>query len=185
MSKEKPLNVTFGIETPEHSKEGRTITAEYEKYFFVTSYVPNSGRDLVRLDYRKEWDKHFQEYLKNLDEKKPVILCGDLNVSHQEIDLKNPKKNKKNAGFTQEERDGFTELLKCGFVDSFRELYPERTGAYTFWTYMGNCRAKNVGWRLDYFVVSEKMKTNVCDSVIHSDVMGSDHCPISLLLSPP
>nr|XP_039251146.1 exodeoxyribonuclease-like [Styela clava] len=184
ISRMKPSNVEFGIpDKPEHSKEGRTITAEFEKFYLVCSYVPNSGRKLVRLDYRQEWNKDFQDYLKKLDGKKPVILCGDLNVSHQEIDLKNPKTNKKTAGFTQQERDGFTELLKQGFCDSFRLLYPDREGAYTFWTYMGNARAKNVGWRLDYFVISERLNKDICDNVIHSDVMGSDHCPLSLTMS--
>ncbi|XP_064617811.1 DNA repair nuclease APEX1-like isoform X2 [Liolophura sinensis] len=183
-SKTKPLDVTFGIGKEKHDKEGRTITAEFENYYVVSTYVPNSGRGLPRLDYRtKEWDEDFREYLKKLDEKKPVIWCGDLNVAHQEIDLKNPKGNKKTAGFTPQERESFTETLGMGFFDSFRHLYPEQTEAYTFWTYMGNARGKNVGWRLDYFVLSERLKHKLCDSVIRKDVMGSDHCPIALFLA--
>lgn len=164
----------------EHDKEGRVITAEFPNYFLVTAYVPNSGRGLVRLDYRKTWDVDFRTYLSELDIQKPVMLCGDLNVAHQEIDLKNPKGNKKNAGFTAEEREGFTELLNAGFVDSFRELYPEQNHAFTFWTYMMNARQKNVGWRLDYFVLSSSLLPGLCDSKIRNQVMGSDHCPITL-----
>lgn len=146
----------------------------------MTAYVPNASRGLVRLDYRKTWDVDFRAYLSELDTQKPLVLCGDLNVAHQEIDLKNPKGNKKNAGFTQEEREGFTELLANGFTDSFRELYPEQTNAYTFWTYMMNCRSKNVGWRLDYFVLSSSLLPGLCDSKIRNKAMGSDHCPITL-----
>lgn len=183
-SKEKPINVTYGLGIKKHDNEGRVITAEYDKFYFVTTYVPNAGRGLPRLPYRsKEWDPDFQNYLKDLDKKKPVILCGDLNVAHAEIDLANPKGNKKTAGFTPEERDGFTNLLKEGFMDSFRELYPEETGKYSYWTFMGNARAKNVGWRLDYFVLSERLKSSLCDSVMRSDVYGSDHCPIVLLMN--
>ncbi|KAI0209148.1 DNA-(apurinic or apyrimidinic site) lyase [Lamellibrachia satsuma] len=183
-SKVKPIEVTYGLGQEKHDKEGRVITAEFDKFYVVTSYVPNAGRGLVRLEYRsKEWDPDFRDYLRKLDEKKPVILCGDLNVAHLEIDLANPKSNKKNAGFTQEERDGFSKLLDAGFTDSFRSLYPDQTQAYTFWTAMGNCRAKNVGWRLDYFVLSDKLKDNLCDSVIRKDVYGSDHCPVTCLLN--
>ncbi|XP_067883321.1 DNA repair nuclease APEX1 [Heterodontus francisci] len=183
LCKIKPLNVTFGIGVEEHDNEGRVITAELDKYFLVTAYVPNSSRGLVRLDYRKTWDADFLAYLKKLDGNKPVILCGDLNVAHQEIDLKNPKTNKKSAGFTPEERQGFSELLSEGFVDSYRHLYPNTCHAYTFWTYMANCRAKNVGWRLDYFVLSQALLPNLCDSKIRSKAAGSDHCPVTLLMA--
>lgn len=183
-SKTKPLSVTNGIGIVKHDTEGRVITAEYDTYYVVTSYVPNAGKKCVRLDYRsKEWDVDFLEYLKKLEEKKPVILCGDLNVAHKEIDLKNPKTNKKNAGFTIEERNGFTNMLENGFIDSYRHLYPDKEGAYTFWTYMMNARAKDVGWRLDYFVISEKLTSKLCDSLIYKNEMGSDHCPIGLLMN--
>ncbi|XP_078458310.1 DNA repair nuclease/redox regulator APEX1 [Lampetra planeri] len=184
LSKKKPINVTIGIGMEEHDKEGRVITAEFDEYFVVAAYVPNSSRGLVRLDYRETWDIAFRTFLKELQDRKPLVLCGDLNVAHQEIDLKNPKTNKnKTPGFTQRERDGFTELLKAGFVDSFRHLYPEVPYAYTFWTYMMNARAKNVGWRLDYFVLSEALLPKLCDNKVRSKVMGSDHCPITLLLA--
>ncbi|CAL1294570.1 unnamed protein product [Larinioides sclopetarius] len=182
LSKEKPISVQYGIKMEKHDSEGRVITAEYEKFYLVTTYIPNAGRGLVRLDYRQEWDKDFRSYLKKLDEKKPVVLCGDLNVAHEEIDIANPKSNKKNAGFTKEEREGFSTLLSEGFVDTFRHLYPEQKGAYTFWTYMMNARAKNVGWRLDYFVISTRFADHLCDSVIRKDVYGSDHCPVTLFL---
>ena len=180
LSKIKPLDVSFGINIEEHDKEGRTITAEYDRFFLVTTYVPNSQRGLKRLEYRKKWNNDFKDYIMSLDAKKPVILCGDMNVSHLEIDLANPKQNQKNAGFTQEERDGMTELLQSGFVDTYRYMYPEITKKYTFWTYMGNARAKNVGWRLDYFIISKRWVKNLCDNVIESSVLGSDHCPIVL-----
>ncbi|XP_067834629.1 DNA repair nuclease APEX1 [Heptranchias perlo] len=183
LCKIKPLNVTFGIGVEEHDREGRVITAEFTKYFLVTAYVPNSSRGLVRLDYRKTWDVDFLAYLKGLESKKPLVLCGDLNVAHREIDLKNPKTNKKTPGFTAEEREGFTNLLGEGFVDSYRHLYPDTPYAYTFWTYMGNCRAKNVGWRLDYFVLSKALLPCLCDSKIRSKGMGSDHCPITLYMA--
>ncbi|XP_014780504.1 exodeoxyribonuclease [Octopus bimaculoides] len=183
-SKKKPISVTKGIGIEKHDKEGRVITAEFEKFYVVTTYIPNAGKKLVRLDYRiKEWDVDFLDYLVKLDGKKPVILCGDLNVSHLEIDLKNPKNNKKTAGFTQEERDGFSKMLDKGFVDSFRHLYPKKTDVFTFWTYMMNARAKNVGWRLDYFVISKRLVDNLTDTLIHKDEMGSDHCPIVLLMN--
>ncbi|XP_076862812.1 DNA repair nuclease APEX1 isoform X2 [Brachyhypopomus gauderio] len=183
LCKTEPLNVTYGIGKEEHDKEGRVITAEFPSFFLVTAYVPNSGRGLVRLDYRKTWDVDFRTYLSNLDQRKPLVLCGDLNVAHQEIDLKNPKGNRKNAGFTPEEREGFSQLLAAGFTDSFRELYPEQTNAYTFWTYMMNARAKNVGWRLDYFLLSAALLPGLCDSKIRNKAMGSDHCPITLHLA--
>ncbi|KAF8774660.1 DNA-(apurinic or apyrimidinic site) endonuclease-like [Argiope bruennichi] len=182
LSKEEPISVHYGIDIEKHDNEGRVITAEYDKFYLVTTYIPNAGRGLVRLDYRQEWDKDFRAYIKKLDEKKPVVLCGDLNVAHEEIDLANPKSNKKNAGFTKEEREGFSTLLSEGFVDTFRHLYPDQTGAYTFWTYMMNARAKNVGWRLDYFIISKRFTDHLCDSVIRKDVYGSDHCPITLFL---
>ncbi|KAJ7378433.1 DNA-(apurinic or apyrimidinic site) lyase [Desmophyllum pertusum] len=182
-SKTKPIKVSFGIGISKHDNEGRVITAEFEDVYVVTAYVPNSGRGLPRLGYRQGWDKDFTEYLKTLDNKKPVILCGDLNVAHKEIDLANPKTNTKTAGFTKEERQGFTELLEEGFVDSFRHFYPKKEKQYSFWSYMGNARAKNVGWRLDYFVVSERLVPKMCDSLIRPRVTGSDHCPVVLLLS--
>lgn len=183
LSKIKPVDIKYGIGVDKHDKEGRVITAEYEKFYLVAVYVPNAGKKLVRLDYRMEWDKDFRAYLKELETKKPVVLCGDMNVAHQEIDLANPKTNKKNAGFTQEERDGFSALLDSGFVDSFRHLYPDTKGAYTFWTYMMNARAKNVGWRLDYFILSKALESSISDSLIHSKIMGSDHCPVVLLMN--
>ncbi|KAM6985536.1 DNA repair nuclease APEX1 [Aplochiton taeniatus] len=180
LCKTEPLNVTYGIGKEEHDKEGRVITAEFPTFYLVTAYVPNSSRGLVRLDYRKTWDVDFKAYLVDLDKRKPLVLCGDLNVAHEEIDLKNSKGNRKNAGFTAEERIGFSQLLAAGFTDSFRELYPEQANAYSFWTYMMNSRAKNVGWRLDYFVLSTALLTGLCDSKIRNKAMGSDHCPITL-----
>ncbi|XP_055954604.1 exodeoxyribonuclease [Patella vulgata] len=183
-TKTKPINVTYGIDVSKHDNEGRVITAEFEKYYVVTAYVPNSGRGLPRLNYRtKEWDVDFIKYLKDLDAKKPVIMCGDLNVAHLDIDLKNPKTNKKNAGFTPQEREGFTNLLNEGFVDTYRKLYPDKEAAYTFWAYFMNNRAKDCGWRLDYFVVSERLTKDLCDSVIRKHVMGSDHCPVVLYMN--
>ena len=189
LSKTKPVSVMYGFEegenTEDHNSEGRLITAEFDSYFLVTTYVPNAGRGLVTLDKRMEWDLLFRKHVETLDKKKPVIICGDMNVAHTEIDLKNPKTNKKNAGFTQEERDGFAELLGAGFVDSFRHFYPKKEGAYTFWTYMMNSRAKNTGWRLDYFLVSERLRPKLADCLIRSEVFGSDHCPLTLLLEKP
>ncbi len=179
-TKKEPLAVTYGIGVEEHDQEGRVITAEFEEYYVVVVYVPNSQRELTRLDYRMRWEEAFLNYVKALDAKKPVIFCGDLNVAHQEIDLKNPKTNHKNAGFTDEERACFTKVLKNGFIDSFRFLYPEARDAYSWWSYMGNARAKNVGWRIDYFVVSEKLKDKIGEAKIHPAVMGSDHCPVEL-----
>jgi len=167
----------------EHDEEGRCVTAEFDKFYLVSVYVPNSGRKLVTLPKRLEWNKAFKTYIKELDKKKPVIVCGDLNVAHAEIDLANPKTNSKNAGFTKEEREGMTAFLGDGYVDTYRKLYPEKTGAYTFWTYMMKSRSKNVGWRLDYFLVSERFMDNICDNVIRSEILGSDHCPIVLFLN--
>jgi len=185
LSKEKPISVEYGFGDEEHDSEGRVITAEYDSYYLVTTYVPNSGRKLVTLDKRMDWDPKFRNHLVGLDAKKPVILCGDLNVAHKEIDLKNPKTNTKNAGFTKEEREGFTTLLDQGFVDTFRHFNPDQKDTFTFWTYMMGCRAKNVGWRLDYMVVSSRILDNVADCIHRSEVLGSDHCPITLLLTKP
>lgn len=179
-SKLKPISVTKGIGIEEHDNEGRVITLEFDKFYLVNCYTPNAQRELTRLDYRMKWEENFKNYLVKLDNQKPVILCGDLNVAHNEIDLKNPKTNKGNAGFTDEEREKFTLLLNSGFVDSFRYLYPDKTDCYSWWSYMGRAREKNVGWRIDYFVVSEKIKTDILDAKIHSEIMGSDHCPVEL-----
>lgn len=181
-TKREPLCVTYGIGVEQHDHEGRVITAEYEAYYVVTVYTPNSQRELTRLDYRMEWEADFLKYLKKLEEKKPVIFCGDLNVAHQEIDLKNPKTNHHNAGFTDEERACFTKVLENGFVDTFRHFYPEVTGVYSWWSYMFQARAKNAGWRIDYFVVSECLKECLKDAKIHTQVLGSDHCPVELEL---
>ena len=179
-SKVKPISVTKGIGIEEHANEGRVITLEFDKFYLVNCYTPNAQRELTRLDYRMKWEEDFKNYLVKLDNQKPVILCGDLNVAHNEIDLKNPKTNRGNAGFTDEEREKFTLLLNSGFVDSFRYLYPDKTDCYSWWSYMGRAREKNVGWRIDYFVVSEKIKTDILDAKIHSEIMGSDHCPVEL-----
>lgn len=179
-TKKEPISVTYGIGVEEHDQEGRVITAEFEDHYVVTVYTPNSQRELTRLDYRMEWEEAFLNYVKALAKKKGVIFCGDLNVAHEEIDLKNPKTNRKNAGFTDEERACFTKVLENGFVDSFRYFYPDLKDAYSWWSYMGNARAKNVGWRIDYFVVSEKLKERLTDAKIHPQVMGSDHCPVEL-----
>ena len=179
-TKEEPLSAAYGIGIPEHDHEGRVITLEYEKFYFVTVYTPNSQDGLKRLDYRMEWEKAFLAYLNKLEEKKPVIFCGDLNVAHQEIDLKNPKTNRKNAGFTDEERARFSELLKKGFVDTFRYFYPEETGIYSWWSYRFHAREKNAGWRIDYFLVSEVLKDELKDAKIHTEIFGSDHCPVEL-----
>ena len=179
-TREEPLSAAYGIGISEHDHEGRVITLEYEKFYFVTVYTPNSQDGLKRLDYRMEWEKAFLAYLKKLEEKKPVIFCGDLNVAHQEIDLKNPKTNRKNAGFTDEERARFSELLKEGFVDTFRYFYPEETGIYSWWSYRFHAREKNAGWRIDYFLVSEVLKDELKDAKIHTEIFGSDHCPVEL-----
>jgi len=181
-TKIKPLSVKYGIEIEEHDQEGRVITLEYDEFYLVNAYTPNSQRELVRLDYRMKWEDDFREYLMELDKAKPVILCGDLNVAHKEIDLKNPKANRRNAGFTDEERDKMTKLLDSGFIDSFRYFYPDKEDAYTWWSYMGKAREKNVGWRIDYFIVSDRLKGKMKDAEIHSHVMGSDHCPVVLEL---
>ena len=178
----EPINVTYGIGIPEHDNEGRVITMEFEKFYLVNCYTPNSQRGLLRLDYRMNWETDFQKYLVELDKVKPVIMCGDLNVAHEEIDLKNPKSNTKNAGFTIEERTRFGELLDSGFIDTYRHLYPEKIG-YTWWSYMRNARENDIGWRIDYFVVSKRMEDKIKDALIHKDIQGSDHCPIELDLS--
>lgn len=175
-----PLNVTYGIGMAEHDSEGRVITVEYEPFYLVNCYTPNAQRELARLEYRMMWEDDFRAYLMSLDAKKPVVLCGDLNVAHQEIDLKNPKTNRRNAGFSDEERAKMTELLAGGFVDTFRALYPDVTGAYTWWSYLRRARDTNAGWRIDYFIVSERLRGAVHDSRIRADVMGSDHCPVEL-----
>lgn len=179
-TKKEPLRVTYGMGVEEHDHEGRMITAEYEEFYVVTVYVPNSQRELTRLAYRMQWEEDFLHYLKALEESKPVIFCGDLNVAHQEIDLKNPKTNHHNAGFTDEERTCFGRVLENGFVDTFRHFYPEVTEAYSWWSYMHQARAKNVGWRIDYFVASEALKDRLTDAKIHAQVPGSDHCPVEL-----
>jgi len=179
-SKAKPLDVIYGIDKDEHNKEGRVITLEFEAFFLVNVYTPNSQNELARLDYRMTWEDEFRAHIKSLDARKPVILCGDLNVAHKEIDLKNPKTNVKNAGFTPEERGKFTELLGSGFVDTFRHFYPDREGIYSWWSYRFNARANNAGWRIDYFVISERIKDKLKDAEIHCEVMGSDHCPVTL-----
>lgn len=179
-TKQKPITITKGIGIEKHDTEGRVLTLEFEKFYLVNCYTPNSQRELTRLEYRVEWEKDFRNYLKKLDSIKPVILCGDLNVAHEEIDLKNPKSNRGNAGFTDEERVEMTNLLNSGFVDSFRYLYPEKIDSYSWWSYMGRAREKNVGWRIDYFIVSEKIKENIVDAKIHPEIFGSDHCPVEL-----
>ena len=179
-TKKEPLNVTYGIGVDEHDHEGRVITAEYEDYYFITVYVPNSQRELTRLDYRMKWEKDFLSYIKKLDEKKPVIYCGDLNVAHKEIDLKNPKSNHHNAGFTDEERECFSRVLDSGFTDTFRHFYPDKTDIYSWWSYMFHAREKNAGWRIDYFVTSKRLENRLTDAKIHTDIQGSDHCPVEL-----
>lgn len=181
-SRVKPISVSCDIGIEEHDQEGRVITVEYEDFYLVNCYTPNAQRELTRLDYRMTWEDDFRAYLKRLDEVKPVILCGDLNVAHREIDLKNPKTNHKNAGFTDEERSKFTELLNAGFIDSFRHFYPDKTGEYSWWSYIRNARATNAGWRIDYFVVSEKLKDRMSGASIHQEIFGSDHCPVELIL---
>ena len=172
--------MTYGIGIEEHDHEGRVITAEFDDFYFVDVYVPNSQRELTRLDYRMVWEDAFLSYVKKLDEKKPVIYCGDLNVAHKEIDLKNPKSNHMNAGFTDQERECFTKVTESGFIDSFRYFYPDEKDKYSWWSYMFKAREKNAGWRIDYFVVSEKIKDRMVDAKIHADILGSDHCPVEL-----
>lgn len=182
-TKQKPLNVTYGIGKEEHDKEGRVITLEFEKFYIVNIYTPNSKRELERLDYRQLWEDEIRAYLLKLKENKSVVMCGDLNVAHTEIDLKNPKTNRKNAGFTDEERAKMTELLNAGFVDTFRYKYPEVEGKYSWWSYMFHAREKNAGWRIDYFIVSENLKDKIEDAKILDDIYGSDHCPVELDLN--
>jgi exodeoxyribonuclease-3 len=179
-AKKEPLSVTYGMGIEEHDKEGRLITLEYEDFYFATVYVPNSQRELTRLSYRMEWEDAFRQYAASLAEKKPFIFCGDLNVAHNEIDLKNPKSNRHNAGFTDEERGKFSELLASGFTDTFRYFYPDLEGVYSWWSYMFKSREKNAGWRIDYFVTSKALDTKLTDAKIHTDIFGSDHCPVEL-----
>ena len=179
-TKIEPLHVNYGIGIEEHDQEGRVITLEFEKFYLVNCYTPNSKRELTRLEYRVKWEDDFRNYLLNLDKQKPVVLCGDLNVAHCEIDLKNPKSNRGNAGFTDEERSQMTNLLNSGFVDTFRYLYPDKTDSYSWWSYMGKAREKNIGWRIDYFIVSERIAPNIKEASIHPEVFGSDHCPVEL-----
>jgi exodeoxyribonuclease III len=180
-TRREPLNVHFGFPNGEPDTEGRLITAEFHDFFLVNCYTPNSRRDLSRLDYRMEWEERIRKYLMDLDQKKPVIYCGDLNVSHKEIDLKNAAANVGNSGFTDEEREKMTRLLESGFMDTYRYFYPDREGAYTWWSYMNKARERNIGWRIDYFIVSERLKTRLTGAEIHAEVPGSDHCPIALL----
>ena len=179
-TKEEPINVFYGLDIPRHDTEGRVITLEFEKFYFVTCYTPNAQDGLKRIDYRMDWEDCFREYLVSLDKNKPVIICGDLNVAHNEIDLKNPKSNRGNAGFSDEERGKFNELLEAGFTDSFRYLYPDTEGAYSWWSYRFKAREKNAGWRIDYFVVSSSVKEKIKEAKIHTDIFGSDHCPVEL-----
>lgn len=176
----KPVSVSYGIGIKQHDKEGRVITLEFDKFYLVNCYTPNSGRELARLEYRMVWEDEFNKYLKKLDKKKPVIICGDLNVAHKEIDLKNPKTNRHNAGFTDEEREKIDFLLKQGFTDTFRKLYPEKEGCYTWWSYIRNARATNAGWRIDYFLASDRINNLIKEATIYSEIMGSDHCPVGL-----
>ncbi|MGG7212249.1 exodeoxyribonuclease III [Clostridium nigeriense] len=182
-TKEEPLNVSYGIGIEEHDKEGRVITLEFDNFYMVTVYTPNSKNELARLDYRMVWEDAFREYLLELDKIKPVVVCGDLNVAHKEIDLKNPKTNLRNAGFTEEERGKFTELLNSGFIDTFRYFYPDVTGAYSWWSYRFKAREKNAGWRIDYFLVSNSLKDKLEDAKIHTEILGSDHCPVEVTIN--
>lgn len=182
-TKEEPLSVAYGLGIEEHDKEGRVIAAEYPEYYVVTCYTPNSKDGLARLPYRRTWNDAFLAYMKALEEKKPVIFCGDLNVAHNEIDLKNPKSNRKNAGFSDEEREDFGKIVEAGFIDTFRYFYPDQEGAYSWWSYRFKAREKNAGWRIDYFCVSESMKERLVSAVIHTEIMGSDHCPVEVIIS--
>ena len=179
-TKKKPINVTYGIGIEEHDKEGRIITLEFENFYLVNNYTPNSKRELERLEYRQVWEDEIRKYLLKLNETKPVIMCGDLNVAHKEIDLKNPKQNRLSAGFTDEERAKMTELLEAGFIDTFRYLYPEKENIYTWWSYMRKSREKNIGWRIDYFIISKDIEEKIEDAKIHQEIFGSDHCPVEL-----
>lgn len=181
-TKKEPISVAYGLGIEEHDKEGRVITLEFDDFYFITVYTPNSQTELARLDYRMTWEDDFKKYLKKLEEKKPVIFCGDLNVAHKEIDLKNPKTNRKNAGFTDEERAKFTELVNDGFIDTFRYFYPEMEGIYSWWSYRFKAREKNAGWRIDYFMVSNSLKDRLESAKIHTEIYGSDHCPVELVL---
>lgn len=181
-TKVEPLNVSYGLGIEEHDHEGRVITLEFDKFFMVCVYIPNSKRELERLDYRMQWEDAFRNYLVELNKQKPVVMCGDLNVAHKEIDLKNPKTNRRSAGFTDEERSKMTELLQAGFVDTFRYLYPDKTSIYSWWSYMRKARENNAGWRIDYFIVSKDIETNIKEAGIHNEFFGSDHCPVSLEL---
>lgn len=182
-TKKSPMSVAYGIGVEAHDQEGRVITLEFEDFYMVTCYTPNSKRDLLRLDYRMVWEDDFRQYLKSLEEKKSVIVCGDLNVAHKEIDLKNPKTNRRNAGFTDEERDKMTMLLDSGFIDTFRHFYPDKEHMYSWWSYMGKARANNTGWRIDYFVTSKALESRLEDAEIHMEILGSDHCPVVLLMN--
>ena len=179
-TKKEPIKINYGIGKEEHDQEGRVITLEFDKFYLVNCYTPNSKRELERLEYRQIWEDEFREYLIMLKKKKEVILCGDLNVAHKEIDLKNPKTNRRNAGFTDEERDKMTKLLEAGFIDTFREIYPDKTDSYTWWSYFAKSRERNIGWRIDYFITSKKLKKNIKNAHIYDKIMGSDHCPVGL-----
>lgn len=179
-SKKEPLKVTYGLNIEEHNNEGRLITLEFENFYYITAYVPNSQEELKRLEYRMKWEDDIKKYLNKLKENKPVIYCGDLNVAHQEIDLKNPKNNRKNPGFSDEEREKFQNLLDSGFIDTFRYKYPEKEDAYSWWSYRFKAREKNAGWRIDYYIISNDIKQNLIDATIHNDILGSDHCPVSI-----
>ena len=181
-TKKKPINVTYGIGIEEHDKEGRIITLEFEKFYLVNNYTPNSKRELERLEYRQIWGDEIRKYLLKLNENKPVIMCGDLNVAHKEIDLKNPKQNRQNAGFTDEERAKMTELLEAGFTDTFRYLYPDKENEYSWWSYMRQSREKNIGWRIDYFITSKDLENKIEEAKIHQEILGSDHCPVELVI---
>lgn len=181
-TKQEPLSVRYGLGIEEHDKEGRVITLEFSDFYFITVYTPNSKTELERLDYRMVWEDEFRNYMKKLEEKKPVVVCGDLNVAHKEIDLKNPKPNRGNAGFTDEERAKFTELMNAGFIDTFRYFYPEQEGIYSWWSYRFKAREKNAGWRIDYFLTSASMKDRLVSAKIHTEILGSDHCPVELVI---
>lgn len=181
-TKQEPLSVRYGLGIEEHDKEGRVITLEFPDFYFITVYTPNSKTELERLDYRMVWEDEFRKYMKDLEKEKPVVVCGDLNVAHKEIDLKNPKTNRKNAGFTDEERNKFTELMDAGFIDTFRYFYPEQEGIYSWWSYRFKAREKNAGWRIDYFLTSASMKDRLVSAKIHAEILGSDHCPVELVI---
>lgn len=181
-AREEPMSVVYGLGVPELDTEGRLITLEYPEFYLVTCYTPNAQRELARIDHRMKWDQAFRDYLTGLDEQKPVIVCGDLNVAHKEIDLKNPASNRGNAGFSDQERESFQETLDRGFTDSFRHLYPDVTGAYSWWSYMFHAREKNVGWRIDYFLVSNRVSAQIQEAAIRSEILGSDHCPVELII---